>query len=90
MTRYEEEYYNDIHRIANALEKIAKSLEKTDVSYDKGVEDYLKKVSGEYNSVICPRCYSTNVKTLYVISKSDGSNTFNHYICEDCHKEFDV
>lgn len=74
MTRYEEEYYNDIHRIANALEKIAKSLEleKTD------------------SPTICPRCYSTNVKTLYVISKSDGSNTFNHYICEDCHKEFDV
>lgn len=26
-TRYEEQYYNDIHRIANALEKIAKSFD---------------------------------------------------------------
>ena len=26
-TKYEEQMYNDIHRIANALEKIAKSLE---------------------------------------------------------------
>ena len=82
MTRYEEEYYADIHRIANALEKIAKSLDEK--------KQQLKKEEESKEKVICPHCLSTNVQSLYGTINLDGSNNKIHYICENCQKEFDV
>lgn len=44
----------------------------------------------EPEKVACPYCSSTRVKSLYGTINCDGSNNRIHYICEDCHKEFDV
>ena len=59
------------------------------LNYIKGLRP-CEKVSGKYNSVICPKCYSANVKALYGTINLDGSGNLHHYICEDCHKEFEV
>lgn len=40
--------------------------------------------------IMCPNCYSMRVKSLYETINCDGSNKRLHYICEDCHKEFDL
>lgn len=53
MTRYEEQMYNDIHRIADALEKIAKSL-------DGEKKQQLKTIDG----VRCPKCGSYKISYL--------------------------
>lgn len=39
---------------------------------------------------VCPHCYSKNIQAMYGTIKLDGSNQSTHYICEDCHKEFDI
>lgn len=39
--------------------------------------------------ICCPKCYSTKVKALYGTSR-DGGENYTHYICNDCHEEFDV
>lgn len=40
--------------------------------------------------VICPHCYSNRVTSLYERMNLDGSNVRKHYICENCHNEFEV
>ena len=97
---------NNIESIAESLEAINKTLEKltkvlesekevVSVCYDKGIGDYLKKISGEYNSTTCPYCGSTNVQYMYgTITPFNYTNNLqtmsSHYMCLDCHKEFDV
>ena len=44
----------------------------------------------ELKKVDCPHCASTNVKVLYGTINTDNSHYTKHYICEDCHKEFNV
>jgi len=39
---------------------------------------------------VCPHCYSNKIHSMYGIINVDGSNLRTHYICEDCHKEFDI
>ena len=39
---------------------------------------------------VCPYCYSKNIQSMYGTIKLDGSGDSTHYICEDCHKEFDI
>lgn len=89
MTKYEEQMYHDIHRIANALEKIAKSLENPLTNVEP--QDVSSHINLNLKPVItCPHCVSTNVKALYGMSTIDGKTISTHYICKDCHKEFNV
>lgn len=90
-TKYEEQMYNDIHRIANALEKIAKSLENP--LNDKEPQGVSSHINSDIKpSTICLYCGSTNVQYMYGTALATPTkNQFTcHYICEDCHKEFDV
>ena len=81
-TRYEEQMYNDIHRIAIALEKIAKLLEPPHIVInemsEKEKEKCLEKLQNSYTLSstlpICPHCGSSNVQYMY------GTTTiFNDY-----------
>lgn len=40
--------------------------------------------------ILCPNCYSTNIKVLSATYISYDSTCLTHYICKDCHKEFEV
>ena len=40
--------------------------------------------------MLCPHCYSSNIQSMYKTINLDGSNNRAHYICKDCHKEFEV
>ena len=73
------EYHKDIHRIADALEKIAKSLEITDSNTNPILST-------------CPYCGSNNIQYMYgTAAMLTNKNQLScHYICKDCHKEFDV
>lgn len=86
ITKYEEQMYNDIHRIAVALEKIAKSLEQQKQS----VYNLCETNNNFKIKATCPSCCSQNVKEMYGTINLDGSNNRTHYMCLDCHKEFDV
>lgn len=39
---------------------------------------------------VCPNCYSTNIKALSATYNPYDSMCLTHYICQDCHKEFEV
>lgn len=88
MTKYEERYYNDVNRIANAIEKIARYFE------NKEVKPNIITVNGLQSSPYqqkCPYCGSYNIQSMYGTIILDGKTTkTTHYMCKDCHKEFDV
>jgi len=91
MNKYEEQYYHDIHRIANALEKIAKNLENPLSNQEHQI------VSGHINSdiklsITCPYCNSKNIQYMYgtTLMSTNENQLSCHYICNDCQKEFDV
>ena len=55
----------------------------------------LKPCEKTDNPVICPKCYSNNVQCMYgtttVYNYTNNLQTMSsHYMCLDCHKEFDV
>lgn len=52
--------------------------------------EILNGVEEEKINSTCPYCGSMRVKSLYGTINCDGSNKRLHYICEDCHKEFDL
>lgn len=58
----------------DAIKEIAEGLKPCELKEDK--------------SVTCPNCYSHNVEMMFGTTTFDGHTM--HYICEDCHKEFDV
>lgn len=105
MTKYEEQYYHDINRIANALEKLVQNTTKQIVAQPLSkelAEELMEKTKREMMDgpsrlhttgspqYVCPHCYSTNIRSMYGIINLDGSNDRTHYICNECHKEFDV
>lgn len=101
-TKYEEQMYNDIHRIANALEKIAKIFEPPKIVVNEMNEEekekYLEQlknnkiipnVVGSKPNGFCPRCGSNDICIMYVTSRPCDCE-ITHYMCLNCHKEFDV
>ena len=81
--RFDEEAFNTLEEI----NKINKD------SYDKGVGEYVRKVSArEPISITCPYCGSIDVQYMYGTASlnTKGNQVSRHYICKDCHKEFDV
>lgn len=98
MTKYEVQFYNDIHRIADALEKLvpifAKNIEK--VKKEEMIKNFVDEpihtltIENPNIQYVCPYCHSKNIKSIYGTINVDGSNHRTHYICGDCHKEFDV
>lgn len=98
MTKYEEQYYHDIKRIADALEKLVQIF-KIDIEDAKRVEMAKKFMNEPIHTLtienpniqyICPVCCSKNVHSMYGKINLDGSNNRIHYICENCHTKFDV
>ena len=90
MTKYETQYYYDIHRIADALEKLA---QRFTIDEEETAKEELPPISTADSSNIqhvCPFCYSDRIHAMYGTINLDGSNDKTHYICEDCHKEFDI
>lgn len=53
-------------------------------------EEELNSLEEEKTNSTCPYCGSNNVQSMYGTTYLDGINQRIHYICEDCHKEFDV
>ena len=85
MTRYEEQYYHDIHRIANAIEKIAKWFEKIEFSKpDRDINNIMYVSSHcpettNIGSLKCPHCGSYKIAYLY--TNRDEPDRFK---CLDC------
>lgn len=42
------------------------------------------------NDIFCPNCGGSDVVVMYGKATLDGKPTATHYICNKCHKEFDV
>lgn len=86
MTRYEEQYYNDIHRIANALERIANLFEKTEFGKpDRDINNIMKlsstcpETTSSTYSKCCPHCGSYKIAYLYT-----NRNEPDRFKCLDC------
>lgn len=86
MTKYEEQYYHDINRIADALEKLVQisTINREDVKEEPSCVSTVKL------HYVCPYCNSRNIQSMYEINNVAANNRKAHYICRDCHKEFDI
>lgn len=79
--RFDEEALNTFEEI----NKINKD------SYDKGIGEYVR-TSGESIPITCPYCCSIDVQYMYgtALLSTERNEVSRHYICKNCHKEFDV
>lgn len=85
--------YNELNDGGFDLSVRINEEEMNKVSYDKGIGEYVRKVStGESIPIKCPYCGSTNVQYMYGTASlsTEGNQISRHYICKDCHKEFDI
>lgn len=69
---------------------------KPSLSYPSGREMFPTitptTITGEIKTIQCPYCGSKNVQYMYgTTTLLTNKNQFScHYICNECHKEFDV
>lgn len=88
-TKYEEQYYNDVHRIANALERIAEHYQKGSFALSIDGFNQCEMPLQNKEMITCPRCSSNAISIMYVTSFACDCKA-THYTCLNCHKEFDV
>lgn len=85
---------NEIQDIVKGLNPCEKTTTSGYVNTDDGVESpsYETSINIAHinNDIFCPNCGGSDVVVMYGKVTLDGKPTSTHYVCNKCHKEFDV
>ena len=79
--------YNELNNGGFDLSVRINEEEKACCEPEKGKQNWEQEI------VICPHCGSNNIQYMYgtALVYTGNKNQFTcHYLCKDCHKEFDV
>ena len=84
--------YNELKNGFDLSVRIDEEKLNTAEKIDNFMDELPHIDTAEYPNIqyVCPHCYSKNIHCMYGTINLDGSNHRTHYICEDCHTEFDV
>ena len=83
-------------KIKNFFKENVVRIDEEKLNTSKKIDNFMDEPThiptAEYPNIhyVCPHCYSKNIQSMYGTINLDGSGDSTHYICEDCHKEFEI